>query len=315
MHYSQNIMSLGSCFADRMGERLADNKFPGICKSFGDYLQSGLSCPPTDCVLGQGSLDLPRKDEIFGHWYSYDLHSQWNKYDLETFQTDTQASIHATEEGLRKTNVLIITFGTAWVYQLKESGQIVANCHRSPASLFRRNLLSIPAITDEWFKVLRLLQGQVPELKIILTVSPVRHIKDGLSFNGLSKATLRLACHQLSEAFPDISYFPSYEIMMDDLRDYRFYQDDLIHPTKFAEQYIWEGFVKTYFSPSTRDALQKWEKIQKDLAHKPFQPQSPSYRVFLTQLLEKMKEVSDQLDCEKEIQEVQLRDTKDDAMN
>jgi hypothetical protein len=186
---------------------------------------------------------------------------------------------------------MIITLGTAWVYQFKETGQVVSNCHKLPDRLFIRKILSTQEIIDEWQVLLQQLWELNPELKILFTVSPIRHWKDGAHGNQLSKATLLLAIDKLQQTYPErISYFPSYEIMIDELRDYRFYADDLLHPSMQAIAYIWERFSESMFSSKTILLLKEWEELLKAVQHKPFQPNSEAYKRFLSQTLLKMED-------------------------
>lgn len=200
----------------------------------------------------------------------------------------------------------MITFGTSWIYRLKESGEVVANCHKLPDRLFLRERLSVSQIVTSWSDVLEKLWKACPELKVLFTVSPIRHWKDGAHGNQLSKATLLLAIDELNRMYPDnTAYFPSYEIVMDELRDYRFYAEDMIHPSPTAVDYIWERFSGTYFPEDTRTFMRQWEGIRKGLSHKPFNPESESYRTFLSQILlkiEQLKEKFPYLDVQNEEQ-------------
>ena len=189
---------------------------------------------------------------------------------------------------------MIITLGTAWVYRLGSTGKIVSNCHKLPEKMFDRQMLSVDEITTEWKSLLLSLWEQNPELKILFTVSPIRHWKDGAHGNQLSKATLLLAVEQLQKDFPEqTAYFPAYEIMMDELRDYRFYADDMLHPSLQAVEYIWERFTETMFSRETQAILKEWKDIQKAINHKPFQPKSEAYKHFISQTLLKMERLNE----------------------
>ena len=188
---------------------------------------------------------------------------------------------------------MIITLGTAWVYRLRSTGKIVSNCHKLPEKMFDRQMLSVDEITAEWKSILLSLWEQNPELKILFTVSPIRHWKDGAHGNQLSKATLLLAVEQLQKDFPEqTAYFPAYEIMMDELRDYRFYADDMLHPSLQAVEYIWERFTETMLSRETQAILKEWKDIQKAINHKPFQPESEAYKHFISQTLLKMERIN-----------------------
>ena len=211
-------------------------------------------------------------------------------------------------ERLRQEQRLIVTWGTAWAYRLKSSGKIVANCHKLPDKLFERELLSVRQIVTEWKELLLSLWEQHPELRILFTISPIRHWKDGAHGNQISKATLLLAVHELEQTFPEhIAYFPAYEIMMDELRDYRLYADDMLHPSEQAVEYFWETFARHLFTQETKKILQAWSHIQKALQHKPFHPESETYKQFLSQTLLKMERLTEKFpyfDLEKEITKI-----------
>lgn len=205
--------------------------------------------------------------------------------------------------------MLLITFGTAYVYTLKETGEIVSNCHKLPDRYFNRSLLTVNEIVSGWKKLLTNLWEYNPGLKILYTASPIRHLKDRAHGNQLSKATLLLAIEELIKVNPKQSfYFPSYEIMLDELRDYRFYTEDMIHPSRLAINYIWEQFSQQFFAPETKELLRNWQEIRKAINHKPFKPASETYKKFIYQTLLKMERLYKKFpyfDIEKEI--VQLR--------
>ncbi len=167
----------------------------------------------------------------------------------------------------------MLTFGTAYVYEQKETGKVVANCHKLPENNFNRRLLLADEIVDEYTSLIISLAARNPNLKILFTVSPIRHIRDGMHANQLSKSTLLLAIDRLQQLFPQhVFYFPSYEIVLDELRDYRFYADDMLHPSPLAVRYLWGRFSETFFSADTKQIMAEIEDIRRDLAHKPFTP-------------------------------------------
>ena len=302
--YQSNILSMGSCFADRMGERLQQAKFNtqvnplGIAYnpiSLGDLLLMALGEKPVP------TAHFSQSEEV---WQSLAFHSSFNHPNEEQFELGIQSALSKTRSWLEETDVLILTFGTAWVYRRKDNQEIVNNCHRFPSSFFTKELLTTEIIQTELTALFSKLWSLNPSLRILLTVSPIRHIKDGMERNSVSKATLRLACHQLVSSHEQIAYFPAFELMMDDLRDYRFYQEDLLHPTELAEAYIWEKFVLTHFSASTQNTLQQWNQLQKDLTHRPRNPHSEGHRRFLEKLLGKLAAISGEVDCGEEMQQV-----------
>jgi hypothetical protein len=297
---------MGSCFADRIGQKLSDAKWPALLNPFGVIYN-----PISLFSLLERSIKGSRPEvefaEHLGLFHSFELHSQFNHPEREKVENQLAFAFQQTHQFLSQAQALILTLGTAWIYRRRDTGAIVANNHKYPADFFQKELLSLQQITEVFFDLKRLLEEKYPALQILLTVSPVRHLRDTLSLNAVSKATLRLACHQFSGEFANVHYFPAYELMMDDLRDYRFYAADMLHPNPQAEQYIWEYFQKSCMPDSTRDLLSRWEKVQKSLAHRPMHPQSPAYKTFLENLLLQLRALPAELNCQKEIKEVQIK--------
>ena len=189
--------------------------------------------------------------------------------------------LHHAYKKLPELNWLMVTMGTAYVYKQKESGQVVANCHQLPESHFLRYRLSVEEIVEDYTALITEMSARNPDLKWLFTVSPIRHIRDGMHANQLSKSTLLLAIDRLQQLFPErVFYFPSYEIILDELRDYRFYADDMLHPSPLAIRYLWERFSETFFSPETKQVIVAVQDIRRDLAHKPFHPESEAYQRF-----------------------------------
>ena len=297
---------MGSCFADRMGVRLKEAKIPTNSNPLG-IVYNPISIHNLLKSLWDNQYELRLRQSPHALWHSFDLHSSFSGFEEREIRKRIKATFADVHIELRKANLLIFTFGTAYVYRRKDTGDIVANCHKYPADFFEKSLLTVEEILAPFQDLFAQFFQHKPQLNIILTVSPIRHLKEGLANNTLSKSILRLACHQLSETFEEIAYFPAFEIMLDDLRDYRFYQDDFIHPTSFAEDYIWAQFVKHYFSDQAKHLLAKWEKIQKSLAHRPLQKHSDAHHQFLLKLLENLKSLNTLLDCQAEIEEVTQR--------
>ena len=183
---------------------------------------------------------------------------------------------------------IIITWGTAYVFRLKETGKVVANCHKQPASIFDRVLLSVDEIVSRWRDITKHIENNLPQCRILFTVSPIRHLSDGAHGNQISKSTLLLAINRLQQEFGICDYFPSYEIMMDDLRDYRFYDTDMTHPSKSAIAYITEILEEAYLSPESKEIASQWYKIQRALEHRPLMPDKDEYTIFLQHTLDKV---------------------------
>jgi len=200
------------------------------------------------------------------------------------------------QAAIREASHVFITYGTAWVYTLKASGQVVANCHKVPQNQFDKALVSVGAIEAAMQHTVNLLLTVNPQAKIITTISPVRHSKDGFVANQRSKAHLITALHTVVQSNPSsLNYFPSYELMMDELRDYRFYAEDLLHPSAVAIEYIWERFTASYMTSTALALMQEVASIQKGLAHRPFNPESPSHQKFLQSLSQKIISLQAQL--------------------
>lgn len=209
---------------------------------------------------------------------------------LGKYIAEYQYSAVTSSSGYAKLDWLMLTFGTAYVYEQKETGKVVSNCHKLPENKFNRRLLSVEEIVEDYTALITEMSALNPELKWLFTVSPIRHIRDGMHANQLSKSTLLLAIDRLQQLFPErVFYFPSYEIILDELRDYRFYADDMLHPSPLAIRYLWERFSETFFSPETKQVIVAVQDIRRDLAHKPFHPESEAYQRFLGQIVLKIE--------------------------
>ena len=285
---------LGSCFAENIGKKLEENKFKTDLNPFGTLYN------PSSIAEAIRMLLYPERftgDDLFRHegvYHSFSHHGRFSSPSETECLENINGRLFSSAEIIRKARRMIITLGTAWVYRLRSTGKIVSNCHKLPEKMFDRQMLSVDEITTEWKSLLLSLWEQNPELKILFTVSPIRHWKDGAHGNQLSKATLLLAVEQLQKDFPEqTAYFPAYEIMMDELRDYRFYADDMLHPSLQAVEYIWERFTETMLSRETQAILKEWKDIQKAINHKPFQPKSEAYKHFISQTLLKMERLNE----------------------
>lgn len=292
--YEDRVVMMGSCFAENIGRKLEENKFSVDINPFGTLYN------PASVAEGLRMLLRPERftpGDLFQHegiYHSFTHHSRFSAPSEEECLGHINSRLSESSDFLRKATRLVITLGTAFVYRLKSDGRIVSNCHKLPEKMFDRQLLSVGEIVAEWKGLLLSLWEQNPELKILFTVSPIRHWKDGAHGNQLSKATLLLAIDALQKEFPEhTAYFPAYEIMMDELREYRFYADDMLHPSTTAIEYIWERFTGSMLSPDSLSILKEWKDIQKAINHKPFQPESEAYKRFISQTLLKMERLNE----------------------
>ena len=286
--HASRLMLWGSCFSEHIGNRLSDYKFRCDVNPFG-ILYNPLSI--VEALWQILSHQTYMEEDLFyagGCWHSWMHHSVFSASTAASCLSSINTRLEQASAGLPQLDWLVITWGTAFAYWLKERTMVVGNCHKQPDSLFTRQLLTVEEIVTEWECVLVELRKVNPSLKILFTVSPIRHSKDGMHGNQISKSTLLLAVDELCRRWSDCYYFPSYEIMMDELRDYRFYADDMLHPSPVAVSYLWECFTECYFSKETDRIMKEWEDIRKALAHKPFNAQSETYRKFLTQIVLKI---------------------------
>ena len=244
-------------------------------------------------------------------WHSPMHHGSFSAFTPEETLHTINARLHHAHQRLPELNWLMVTLGTAYVYKQKESGQVVANCHQLPENHFLRYRLTVEEIVEDYTALITEMAAHNPKLKWLFTVSPIRHIRDGMHANQLSKSTLLLAIDRLQQLFPGrVFYFPSYEIILDELRDYRFYADDMLHPSPLAIRYLWERFSETFFSTETKQVIMAVQDIRRDLAHKPFHPESEAYQRFLGQIVLKIERLIGKypyLDFQKETELCHMR--------
>ena len=301
----QPILCLGSCFADVIGHWLIRYKFDSLVNPFGVIYNPCSLIKLLEYSLSNRSPDEASYTKNQGIYYNYELHSMFSDKHLQTLQKSISETITLAANYLEKSQWIIFTFGTAFIHRLKASKELVANCHKMPADYFKQELLTIDQIVAAFDQFLNQLQQKNLNPKIIITVSPVRHLKSGLVNNNLSKATLRLAAQNLMEKHDQINYFPSYEIMMDDLRDYRYYEKDLVHPNEIAHDYIWKQFSQVYFDNETKAFINDWDRIIAALQHKPFHPESDNHQSFLKKTLTHLDSLKGQVDVSEELDLIQ----------
>ncbi len=313
--YDDRLLLLGSCFSDNIAAKLQENYFQVTANPFGT-LYNPLSIARALSLAEKNQL--PDLVEWGGLYHSMYHHGSFSYPTAEQTAEAVEKSMHTLRTAFNEAQVVIITFGTAWVYEYE--GQVVANCHKIPADRFTRRRLTVEEIVTTWQPIV----AAHPEKHFLFTVSPIRHIKDGLHENQLSKATLLLSIEQIEcttgvspgtvsaqtltstqnkeqtkeqtktqeqtqqqnkeQPYPQVSYFPSYEIVLDELRDYRYYAEDMVHPSAVAVEYIWERFVETYFSETTQKEMRPLHQLYLDRHHTLLHPNTPASQAFLARI-------------------------------
>jgi hypothetical protein len=285
---------LGSCFSENIGKKLAYFKFQNFQNPFGILFHpKAIETLIFNAIINKKYSEA----DVFFHneqWHCFDAHSKLSNASKENLLIDLNKEIKSTNQQLRNSSHIIITLGTAWAYRFSETNNLVANCHKVPQKQFKKELFSVEEITNSLKSIVGSIRGLNPETSIIFTLSPVRHLKDGFIENTLSKAHLIAAIHNFlnqkssRDSYRDVNcqsfYFPSYEIMMDELRDYRFFAEDMMHPNKTAINYIWERFKMVWISENVFKTMEAVEVIQKGMLHTPFNANSVAHKKFLQNL-------------------------------
>lgn len=291
--YNSKIVSLGSCFAENMGDKFQYFKFQSTINPFGIIFNPVSIERIIDRLVNDV---LFTEKDIFFHnerWHCFEVHSDLSHSDATEFLKNLNQILKETKNQLQEATHVIITYGTSWVYRNIEKEAIVANCHKVPQKQFAKELLTVATIQESITNTIDLIQSINPNCNFIFTVSPVRHLKDGFVENQVSKAHLIASVyHVLRESkicnLKSATYYPSSEIMMDELRDYRFYAEDMLHPSQIAIDYIWERFKESTISETTYPTMDVVESIQKGLQHRPFNPHSESHKKFEANLQSKI---------------------------
>ncbi len=290
--YNSKMVSLGSCFAVNIAEKFTYYKFQNTVNPFG-ILFHPLAI--LEIIRRTVDEDFFTESELFFYnerWHCFDVHSDLSNANKEDLLQNLNQSLLDLKSHIKAASHILITYGTAWVYKEKTSQKIVANCHKVPQPQFEKELLSAAQIEAAVGDTIGLLLKVNPNVNVVLTLSPVRHLKDGFIQNQQSKANLITGIHQTINHQPTtVNYFPSYEIMMDELRDYRFYDEDMIHPNQTAIDYIWERFVATSITAESLPVMEEVSSIQKALAHKPYNPDSESHQKFLLKLNQRISKL------------------------
>lgn len=281
--HNSKLVLLGSCFSEHMQEKFEYFKFQHCSNPYGILFHPlAIEKALKEC-LEQKVYKKEDLDFINDSWLSFQHHSKFSGRDASQVLSQINKEILTTGRALKNASHVIVTLGTSWVYRKKSDHQIVANCHKIAQNKFSKELLAIDEITHSLTNMVSRIKRDNREVKFIFTVSPVRHSKDGLEENALSKARLLQAIHEVKDD-KNVFYFPAYEIMMDDLRDYRFYTRDLLHPNEVAIDYIWDLFIHSWMDKNTRKIMEEVQKIQKSKQHRPFDPESTQHKLFLKKL-------------------------------
>lgn len=295
------VLSFGSCFAKNIGQKLQDYKFSITINPFGTLFNPLSIFKLVNLAAHREIIEALGIVEQQGVFHHYDLHSDLSKLNKDELLSNANQVMHSVGVLLPATSCIIYTFGTAIVYERRETGEIVANCHKVPAYNFNRRMLSVDEIVHGFKVNYELIKSINKHTRFILTVSPVRHQKESFEQNNVSKSILRIACENIVLHNRDVEYFPAFEIMMDELRDYRFYAEDMLHPNAIATDFIWKKFQDSYFNKDQRDFVLKWKKVRKALAHRPFNRDSEQHQLFINKTIQLLDEFKDKTDISAEL--------------
>lgn len=298
IRYRQPIVALGSCFAEHIGRKLQERKFELLLNPFGILYNP--------VVMADNLARLAHADEPFGKqdltrqqglWFSWQHHGRFADTDPDRLLERLNRAAAATRQMLARTEVVLLTLGTARVFRHRQLERVVANCHKAPAATFERQLLTPEETARQLDRIagaLRQLNDRPDSLQLLWSVSPVRHLRDGLVANQRSKATLLLATHQQVDKDPDSHYFPAYELVLDDLRDYRFMEADMAHPNELARQYVWQWFCEALLDPESLPLMRAIEKIRAAVAHRPLHPGTAAHQQFVRDTLARIGQLQNQ---------------------
>lgn len=288
--YHTPLLLVGSCFATYIGTQLAAAKLPVTVNPFGVLYNPASIGNNLERLLSPQTFGQTELYHYRDLWLSFSHHGSFSHRNPAICLNGINHAYQTALTALQNARYCVITLGTAFVYRRKDSGAVVANCHQLPDAFFVRDLLSVSDITAIWQPLLRRLFAQQPNLRCIFTLSPIRHWKDGAADNQLSKAILTVAIHELSRLFPQqIDYFPAYELLMDDLRDYRFYEADMLHPNSVAIDYVWHKFKQRYITqPATLKVMTAVAQIAAARQHRPRHPNSQAHQAFAQQTIDQI---------------------------
>lgn len=304
INHNDQILSLGSCFSNTVAKRLKDNQFKIHINPFG-VLYNPISIANSLNRIISGSQyideDLNKND---GLYLSFDHHSSFNSTNKNDILDNINKSLMLSKQHFEKTTLLLITFGTAFAYELKKNKKIVSNCHKLRSSEFSRILLQPEIIVETYNKLIDTFKETNPKLKLIVTISPIRHLRDSAYENQVSKSHLFTAVNKIISQNKNVQYFPSYEIMMDELRDYRFYAEDMVHPSKIAEDYIFNKFIENFTDKDSRNFIDRYSSIKKAKSHTLMTDDKNSIYKFRESMLKKvnaLQKIFPDIDLSKDI--------------
>jgi len=287
INYHSKLVLLGSCFAENIAEKFSYYKFQNKVNPLGVLFHPIAILE----LLTRAHHNTPYTEkEVFfsnGCWQSFQAHSRLNSTSQSETLKNLNTALKSTQNQLKNASHVILTFGTSWVYKHIESKTIVANCHKQPQKEFEKSILSIQQLQESFNAILSILKAFNPNVSVLFSISPVRHLKDGFVENNQSKAHLIAALHSVINTTNNTHYFPSYELLMDELRDYRFYKEDMVHPSPIAIDYIWQKFKSVWIHDETNSIMEEVSQLQKGFAHKPFNPLTPEHATFLSTLAKK----------------------------
>jgi len=301
--HNSPLLSIGSCFANHMAHRLEALKFNIVHNPFGILYNPVSIADALRLVAGTYRFTAADLQQVQGRYVSFRHHSSFAGFDPEQVLAHMNTTLQAAQRQLPSCSLLILTLGSAYVWRRIEDDQIVANCHKLPSKAFRRERLSVDQLTTYLGSALGELLDKQPHLQVLLTVSPVRHTREGLIANQRSKAALHLCVDTLQARLERLQYFPSYEILIDELRNYRFYERDMVHPSPLAVDYIFEAFAQQCMSEGARRLNGEIQKVRRAQRHEPFHPDSLAHQQFLQKQLQHLEQLSSLhpgLDWEKE---------------
>ncbi len=299
IRHPQKLLLVGSCFTENIGEKLRRHKFNTMENPNGILFNPASVADALESYISNSQVSI---SDIFEHnetWHSWKHHSRYSGITAEECLQKINASTSAAHHFLRSTDHLMITLGSAWAYVLTAEaknarpGSIAANNHKAPAAWFSKRLLSTTEVIEVLEKMLEALREFNPAVQVIFTISPVRHLREGVIENNRSKAVLIAAVHHLVDKYEQLYYFPAYELVIDDLRDYRFYAEDLVHPNYQATQYVWEKFVEACMQEDTRLLMKEIAEINIAFQHRAFNPATKNHKQFLASYYAKTKALQD----------------------